>query len=98
VTTTANPRDKSRVGEQLIGARKPGVPVLIVHSALDDIVPYAQDRTMARSWCEKGTTVQFSTSLVPTHVGGAIRAYPEAFAWLDARFAGLPAPTNCGWF
>jgi pimeloyl-ACP methyl ester carboxylesterase len=89
---------KSRVGEQLIGARKPGVPVLIVHSALDDIVPYAQDRTMARSWCAKGTTVQFSTSLVPTHVGGAIRAYPEAFAWLEARFAGLPAPTNCGWF
>jgi dienelactone hydrolase len=89
---------KSRIAEQLIGARKPLVPVLVVHSALDDIVPYAQDRTMARSSCAKGTTVQFSTSAVPTHVGGAARAYPEAFAWLGGRFANLPAPANCGLF
>jgi hypothetical protein len=88
----------SRIGEQLIGARKPAVPVLVVHSALDDIVPYAQDRAMARSWCAKGTTVQFSTSLVPTHVLGAVRAYPEAFGWVEARFADLPAPDNCGRF
>jgi dienelactone hydrolase len=89
---------KSRIAEQLIGARKPLVPVLVVHSALDDIVPYAQDRTMARSSCAKGTTVRFSTSAVPTHVGGAARAYPEAFAWLGGRFANLPAPANCGLF
>ncbi len=89
---------KSRVGQQLIGARKPGAPTLVVHSALDDIVPYEQDRTMARSWCSKGAKVQFSTSLVPTHVGGFVRAYPEAWAWLEGRFAGWPAPNNCGWF
>ncbi|MFC3448186.1 lipase family protein [Amycolatopsis speibonae] len=89
---------KTRVGEQLIGARKPGAPTLVVHSALDDIVPYEQGRTMARSWCAKGAKVQFSTSLVPTHVGGAIRAFPEAFAWLEGRFAGLPAVGNCGLF
>lgn len=89
---------KSRVGQQLIGARKPGAPTLVVHSALDDIVPYPQGRTMARSWCGKGAKVQFSTSLVPTHVGGFVRAFPEAFAWLDGRFAGSPAPNNCGWF
>ncbi|MFD8493945.1 lipase family protein [Amycolatopsis sp. NPDC059657] len=89
---------KSRVGQQLIGKLKPTVPVLVVHSVLDDIVPYEQDRTMARSWCSKGTKVQFSSSLVPTHVGGAVRAYPEAFAWLEGRFAGFPAPNNCGWF
>ncbi|MEC3982097.1 lipase family protein [Amycolatopsis sp. H20-H5] len=89
---------KSRVGEQLIGKLKPTAPVLIVHSALDDIVPYAQDRTLARTWCSAGVRVQFSTTLVPTHVLAAVRAYPEAFAWLDARFSGAPAPSNCGWF
>jgi pimeloyl-ACP methyl ester carboxylesterase len=87
-----------RVAEQRIGERTPEVPMLVVHSALDDIVPYAQGREMARSWCEHGATVRFSTSLVPTHVGGAIRAFPEAFGWLEARFAGLPAPNNCGRF
>ncbi|WP_158884236.1 lipase family protein [Amycolatopsis anabasis] len=89
---------KSRVAEQLIGARKPTAPTLVVHSALDDIVPYEQGKTMAESWCARGTTVQFSTSIVPTHVGGAIAAFPEAFGWLNDRFAGKPAPDNCGKF
>ncbi|MCR6487010.1 lipase family protein [Amycolatopsis sp. OK19-0408] len=89
---------RSRVAEQKIGSLKPSAPVLIVHSALDDIVPYAQDRDLGRTWCGKGVKVQFSTSLVPTHVLGAVRAYPEAFAWLEARFAGLPAFGNCGLF
>jgi pimeloyl-ACP methyl ester carboxylesterase len=89
---------RTRVAEQKIGTLKPSAPVLIVHSALDDIVPYAQDRTLGRTWCGKGAKVQFSTSLVPTHVLGAVRAYPEAFAWLEARFAGLPAFSNCGLF
>lgn len=88
----------SRVAEQKIGTLKPSVPVLIVHSALDDIVPYEQDRTLGRTWCGKGVKVQFSTSLVPTHVLGAVRAYPEAFAWLEGRFAGLPPISNCGLF
>ncbi|WP_439384755.1 lipase family protein [Amycolatopsis lexingtonensis] len=88
----------SRVAEQKIGTLKPAVPVLIVHSALDDIVPYAQDRDLGRTWCGKGVKVRFSTSLVPTHVLTAVRAFPEAFAWLEARFAGLPALSNCGLF
>jgi len=88
----------SRVAEQNIGTLRPSVPILIVHSALDDIVPYAQDRNMARGWCAKGVSVQFSTSLVPTHALTALRAFPEAFAWLEGRFAGLPAFGNCGWF
>ncbi|MGW5715990.1 alpha/beta fold hydrolase [Amycolatopsis sp. NPDC003865] len=88
----------SRVAEQKIGRLKPSAPVLIVHSALDDIVPYAQDRDLGRTWCGKGVKVQFSTSLVPTHVLTAVRAFPEAFAWLEGRFAGLPAVSNCGLF
>jgi pimeloyl-ACP methyl ester carboxylesterase len=89
---------RSKVAAQKIGSLKPTAPILIVHSALDDIVPYAQDRDLGRTWCGKGVNVRFSTSLVPTHVLGAVRAYPEAFAWLEGRFAGLPAVGNCGWF
>ncbi|MEU7529246.1 lipase family protein [Saccharothrix sp. NPDC042600] len=85
----------SRVEEQRIGVRKPGAPVLVVHSVLDDIVPYGQAAEMVRKWCAQGANVRFSPSLAPTHVGGAIAAYPEAFAWLEARFAGVPAHGNC---
>ncbi|QFU94475.1 putative inactive lipase [Amycolatopsis sp. YIM 10] len=88
----------SRLAEQKIGEREPAVPMLVVHSTLDDIVPYGQGREMAREWCGQGAKVQFSSSLVPSHVGGAIRAFPEAFLWLEGRFGGKPAPANCGWF
>lgn len=88
----------SRVAEQRIGERKPEAPTLVVHSALDDIVPYGQGREMARQWCAQGATVQFSTSLVPSHVGGAVAGYPEALTWLGARFAGKRTPDNCGRF
>ncbi|HET6502521.1 MAG TPA: lipase family protein [Amycolatopsis sp.] len=85
----------SVIAEQRIGLSEPRVPVLVTHSAGDDIVPYAQGRAMARSWCELGATVQFDTLAVPTHVGGALNSYPDAFAWLEGRFAGAKAPTNC---
>jgi pimeloyl-ACP methyl ester carboxylesterase len=86
----------SVVAEQRIGLRAPTAPVLVVHSALDDIVPYGQGRAMAAAWCAKGATVQFDTLAVPTHVGGAIEAFPHAFAWLEGRFGGAKAPDNCG--
>lgn len=88
----------SRVTEQRIGERAPEVPMLVVHSVLDDIVPYGQGKAMAQDWCNQDATVQFSSSWVPSHVGGMLRAFPEAFGWLEARFAGLNAPNNCGWF
>jgi fermentation-respiration switch protein FrsA (DUF1100 family) len=88
----------SVVAEQLIGRTPPAAPVLVAHSALDDIVPFDQGRTMARSWCAEGATVQFDTLAAPTHVGGAVAAYPDAFAWLDGRLHGAPAPDNCGAF
>ncbi|WP_116102053.1 lipase family protein [Amycolatopsis thermalba] len=88
----------SVVEEQRIGRLAPAVPMYVVHSALDDIVPYQQGRTMARTWCDEGATVRFDTLAVPTHVGGAVAGYPAAFAWLEGRFAGEAAPDNCGEF
>lgn len=88
----------SVVADQQIGRIPPTAPVLVTHSALDDIVPFEQGRTMARDWCAEGATVRFDTLAAPTHVGGAVAAYPDAFAWLDARLHDAPAPSNCGAF
>ena len=89
---------RSVIAEQQIGIRSPVAPALVVHSTLDDVVPYAQGRAMARSWCAMGARVHFETSVAPTHVGAAAAAFPVAFGWLEARFAGLPAVGNCGRF
>ncbi len=88
----------SILDDNLIGKRPPEAPVLVAHSALDDVVPYEQAREMARSWCERGATVQFTTYPTPTHVATAAAAFPKAFAYLGTLFSDREAPANCGGF
>ena len=58
-------RSRSIIEAQRIGTIKPTVPVLVTHSALDDVIPYAVGKAMAKSWCGKGANVYFSTNLAP---------------------------------
>lgn len=81
-----------------LGKGKPDVPVLVAHTTLDDVVPFAQGRDFARSWCRNGANVTFAPSLAPTHIGGAVSSFPKAFAFFEARVAGLPALSGCGFF
>lgn len=89
----------SLVNEQRLGNRKPAVPTLVLHSQLDDIVPFEQGRQMARDWCAKGARVQFQSLQLPTHVGAIPNTAPYVFPWLEAALASpLPPPSNCGSF
>lgn len=86
---------RSIVEAQRIGTIKPAFPVLVTHSALDDVIPYSVGKAMARSWCTKGANVYFSTNLAPLHVGGIAPQTAEALPFFEARFAGLPQVGNC---
>lgn len=86
---------KSIVAAQRIGTIKPTVPVLVTHSALDDVIPYSVGKQMARSWCGKGANVFFSTNVAPLHVGGILPQTAEALPFFEARFLGLPQLSNC---
>ncbi len=94
----SRPDIAAALAERRLGSRRPTVPTLVAHSALDDVVDYAQDRDMARSWCRQGAKVRFQTLLTPTHVGGAVAGFPNAFAFLEGRVAGLPFLSTCGAF
>jgi alpha-beta hydrolase superfamily lysophospholipase len=99
VTAFLSRPDIAAVLESLrLGKGKPDVPVLVAHTTLDDVVPFAQGRDFARSWCRNGAKVSFQPSLAPTHIGGAVSSFPKAFAFFEARVAGLPATSNCGLF
>lgn len=88
--------DIARVLTRLrVGDQAPRVPVLAAHTRLDDVVSFGQARTAARQWCAGGATVAFRAGLAPTHVSGAVEAYPKALAWLEGRVQGLPAPSRC---
>ena len=86
---------RSIIEAQRIGTIKPTVPVLVTHSAVDDVIPYAVGKQMARSWCGRGANVRFSTNVAPGHVGGIVPQTAEALPFFEARFAGLPQISNC---
>ncbi|WP_242652863.1 lipase family protein [Intrasporangium flavum] len=83
--------------EQRLGRIRPTVPVLVTHSLADDVIPYAVGRGLAHDWCRLGADVAFSANLTPTHVGGAVPSFAKEFAFLEARVAGLPQPSDCWW-
>lgn len=86
---------KSVIAENRIGNRKPSAPVLISHSLLDDVIPYAVGKQLAKDWCAKGTNVRLSTNVGATHIGGAFPSSAESYAFFEARFAGWPQMSNC---
>jgi pimeloyl-ACP methyl ester carboxylesterase len=86
---------RSVIADQRIGTVRPSVPVLVSHSALDDTIPFAVGRAMARSWCAKGANVRFSGNVAPLHVGGIVPHAAEAQLFWEARFAGLPQLSGC---
>ncbi len=74
------------------------VPTLIATGTGDTIVAPAVVRDFARNACTQGKTVRFVS--VPGGEHGTV-ARTEAAAtleWIDARFDGRTAPTNCGSF
>jgi hypothetical protein len=52
-------------------------------------------RDLAKRWCARGASVRFSTTAVPTHVGGAVPNFAEEYAFLEARMARVPALSTC---
>jgi len=85
----------SIIEAQRIGRTKPAFPVLVTHSRLDDTIPFAVGKAMAKSWCGKGANVRFSANAAPLHVGGMVPHLAEGLPFFEARFAGLPAVSNC---
>jgi pimeloyl-ACP methyl ester carboxylesterase len=86
------------VNEQKLGNRKPSAPVLVLHSTLDDIVPFEQGKQMAKDWCSKGAKVQFKSLELPTHIAAIPNTAPYVFPWLEGVVAGVPQLSNCGTF
>ncbi|MFD6654980.1 alpha/beta fold hydrolase [Streptomyces parvus] len=83
------------VADQQLGRRMPTVPVLLSHSALDDVVPQQVGRTLAADWCRRGTTVKFSGNHVPGHIAATAATSSEGRPWLADRFADRSAPSTC---
>lgn len=97
--TTTNPLSttawKTRLDENKLGSSKPSAPVFLYHALADEMVAYPQAATFRRAWCNKGATVTWETIPLAEHVTGMVDGAPHAFAFLEARFDGVPAVGNC---
>ncbi|WP_156094623.1 lipase family protein [Nocardia lijiangensis] len=73
----------------------PRTPVFEWHSPIDGLVPVDAIVNTDRRWCAAGVRVQAEQIPVPDHLTAAVLGIPAALSWLDARFRGEPAPSNC---
>jgi hypothetical protein len=89
----------SLVGQKLT----PVMPVLSYHDTFDDVVPLADDNTLAAQWCSSGGRVEverFATPLPKTglpivHIAGEVEGVVPALAYLSDRFAGNAPRNDC---
>lgn len=73
----------------------PKMPIFEWHSPIDGLIPIDSVVNTDRRWCASGTKVQSEQIPVPDHLTAAVLGIPAALSWLDARFRGEPAPSNC---
>ncbi|CAK3799181.1 Lipase, secreted [Lecanosticta acicola] len=83
---------------QTMGVRRdetPTAPVYMYHSAVDEIIPYANASTLYDSWCSFGASVDFVTFGNGGHVGTEILGLIGAFDFVQSAFAGTVAMDGC---
>ncbi|OZC91135.1 lipase [Rhodococcus sp. 06-412-2C] len=73
----------------------PTAPVYMWQGINDFITPFAPVKETVDRYCAAGATVQFRAYPLAEHFSGSLVGLPEAYAYVDARFRGEPAPSNC---
>ncbi|MFF0740154.1 lipase family protein [Streptomyces sp. NPDC004111] len=63
----------------------------------DGVMVAGDVRSLARQYCDKGdAAVKYQQFDALSHVGAAVPWAPVALGWLNDRFAGKAAPSDCG--
>lgn len=62
----------------------------------DGVMVAGDVRALAHRYCEAGTPIVYREYPIASHVMAAIPYAAESVGWINERFAGVPAPNNCG--
>lgn len=73
-----------------------GVPLLIAQNPADKIVAPEVTRGFVRRACRAGARLRFLPITGKGHETSARDSLTATQAWIDDRFAGLRAPSDCG--
>ncbi|WP_232631047.1 alpha/beta fold hydrolase [Methylobacterium sp. Leaf118] len=87
---------RSLLARNTPGPLPPRIPVFLAQGATDTLVLPRVTQDYRARLCRAGSRVEFD--LVPGvgHLSIAKDAAPAAIDWIGDRFAGEPAPSNCG--
>ena len=77
-----------------LGGVKPDVPVFETHGLLDEVIPYSVEQTLHNQWCAMGVADQL-TGYAGDHVLTSLEDQTDVVNWLNGRFSGQTAPSNC---
>ncbi|MEO7815386.1 MAG: lipase family protein [Sphingomicrobium sp.] len=73
-----------------------GVPLLIAQNEKDDLVAPSVTAAHVRALCRSGNVVRRIAILGEGHATSAKDSATATLAWIADRFAGTPAPNDCG--
>ncbi len=77
------------------GSQSYAVPLLMLQGTADTTVAPASTDLVRSELCAKGTTLTYRALPGATHNGMLADAFAAAQPWIDARFAGTAATSNC---
>lgn len=76
----------------------PGIPDTAIfewHSPIDNLIPVDSIDITNRRYCDAGVELVSVPAFSPDHLSSAVVGLPGALAWMNDRFAGVPAPSTC---
>ncbi|QBS45772.1 lipase [Nocardia sp. CS682] len=73
----------------------PETPIFEWHSPQDNVIPLDAIANTMHRYCRAGVRVESEIFPSPDHLTAAVLGFPSMLNWLDGRFDGRPAPSNC---
>jgi len=74
---------------------EPSIPAFVAQGTRDNVVPASTTVLLQRQWCSAGSTLYVDWLGGVTHDGAITASAPAALSWIEDRFRGTTAPTNC---
>ena len=96
VDLNASPRWAELMQANSVAPRNFGIPLLVAQGSADLIVSPAVTHTFVTGLCHAGQPVRFLEVAGGDHVTIAKRTATTTIDWFGDRFAGRPAPDDCG--
>ena len=73
----------------------PQIPMQIYMATFDELVVTPDVTALVNSYCAAGATIQYIQFPLAEHITAEAEGLPGAIAYMQARFAGQPAPSTC---